>query len=166
MNENKIIFVSFPNDDSDKGYTHFVAEAHLIEKGLRASGFKSSLLLPKIEHALSTIEYGKVTIDGVMIYVAPSDTTNLYSHQYPLVIIKDDKIIDVDEWWYTPFKKTLQNGYSCSYCNNSEMTDYCRPNENPLPPIEYGYLTKCVNKHDENDILIATKTYNITFNID
>lgn len=166
MNENKIIFVSFPNDYSEKGYTHFVAEAHLIEKGLRANGYKISSLLPKIEHALSTIEYGKVIIDGTMIYVAPSETTNLYSHQYPLIIIKDDKIIDVDEWWYTPFKKTLQNGYSCSYCNNAKMVDYLQTSDTPLCPIEYGYFTKCINKHDENDVLIATKTHNITFNID
>lgn len=116
-----------------------------------------------IDEVLAKNAFGRFEVSDHIVFVAPSDICNLHTSQYPLVIIKGEKIIDVDEWWYTPFKNILNEKYTTKYTFDLEQY---REAEYASHALENGAYVKCTNKADSNDVLNAIKTTNIGFHIE
>lgn len=118
-----------------------------------------------IENVLAKDSYGCFDIDNAKVFVAPSNICQLHTSQYPLVVIRGEKIIDVDEWWYTPFKNVLCKNYSTEHSWNIKEFQADNKDET-LYSLESGAWVRCTNKNDETDVLFAIKTNNIGFNLD
>ena len=110
-------------------------------------------------------ENGRFVIDNFIAYVLPNNITNLHTCHYPLVIFKDNEIIDIDEWWYSPFKKVLNEGYRCLALTNFDDIDSTLENTS-LGYVEEEFAVRCKIPDSTDSPLVAMKVTNITFNMD
>lgn len=162
--ENKIVFAvakkSAPSDM--RQYASVIGESKGILQRLEKERIPSSRVFSKIiSKALAKNEYGKVELDEGFVYVLPSSQFNLHTVQYPLVVIQHDTIIDIDEWWYTPFKQVLCHNFDGTYTLNLKTFNDTDCAEAYLAE---DFLVKFVNKEDSSNVLYAIKTTNMTFN--
>ena len=161
MMENDIIILIYKrdNDNCNKNYSTVVGEKDFFNRvATQRIGLSEDLVKKILE-----LQHGKHEIDGNIIYIVPSNQFNLSTAQYPLIIIKNDEVIDIDEWWYSPFKEILFHSYighplididTKKYVNHSDIED----------SLTCGYIVKCVNQMDSDDVIYALRTNNVTFN--
>ena len=180
MNESKILLVLYQFDDEssesfrDRGshdyiqYNHFVCDSSVYKQALESKRYgKNDIkkITKIVDELLEQNKNGRFEKDGCIVYIIPSDSFPLHTCQYPLIIIKKDEIIDIDEWWYTPFKKIFSNGeWICQPYTN--LRSYSMESKDEiLCYLDSEYLTKCIKVNDNSEVLTAIKTNNITFNL-
>ena len=152
------IVLYLESNSKERNFRSFIGEAQFLEKALndRDEGNK----WPTNSKILQEDKFGKFEIDDKTIYIIPSSQFILHTHQQPLVVIKDDEVIDIDEFWYTEFKNTLCNDYDCFYTKDLKKFESVGRDSN-YTVLDCNFLGK-FTKADET--LYAIKTKNITFN--
>lgn len=165
MVENKIILILQKSEDSyGKNYSCYACESSCIDHRILPKFLKASTIR-SIKKAIEKNENGKFIYDDCVIYIAPASISNINNFNWPLVIIKNDEIIDVDEWYYSPFKPLLcSRSYKGHYYDNINL-ESCNRSSETINDLDNQYFMKFVNSKDEHDVLYAIKTENITFYI-
>lgn len=166
-NNKKIVFLFKPliqerDGDDYSRFMSFVGLSSHLEKGLKRYGYDSTWW-DALQTILKEKKDGKYTVDGATVYIIPESFTRLHTQQYPLVILDElEKIIDIDEWWYTPFKSLIFQSPIQEYTKNHiswRRTDCVEG------ALENGYLIRYKPNSEDTKWLYGLKTQNITFNI-
>ena len=147
-----------------KYYIHAIGESASMESAI--GEFFGTSGVTAFKTAMANGIDGRQEIDEFIIYTLPHSFAVLHTCQNPLIVFKGDEIIDIDEWWYSPFKKMLFESYKGTALthfddSSSAITD------SYMEYLDYGYQVKCTLKDsDDQEQLFAFKTRNITFNVE
>lgn len=152
------------NSKVTKKYRHCIGESPKMEEGLKRYMDDSSDWISTFKKVMEKNEEGKFYIDNFIIYVLPKTIAVMYTCQYPFIVMKNGKVIDIDEYWYTPFKNMLAEHYKCRVLDdfddlNSEIDD------TSFEYVEHSFAIKCTTDNKEDAPLVAIRTSNITFSI-
>lgn len=162
--ENDIIIILFQGkNNSSRRITTVVGERNFLKRIPKDDAQRKFFI---DEVADMELPYGRNEVDGNIVYVINSKHFKLSNIQYPLVIIKDNDVIDIDEWWYSPFKSILQNEYMAECVYNLNGGTFDAGTSDAYYLLEDGFYVKCTNKQDSDDVLYAFRATNCTFGQD
>lgn len=161
-NKTVLIIHKTNNSRQNRQYSHFIGESKFMHKALTENFSNKQEIIDAFNSAIKENKDGKFEIGNTIIYIVSAEKFPLYAHQYPLVVMKNDEFVDVDEYWYTPFKKILADGYNGRY--TLDFATYTRE-ANVYDILESGHMGKFTNTFSDDDVLYAVKTQNITFNM-
>lgn len=166
MENKKLIFLINRTDD---GLVTFMSSSTVINEVLDERIYDSNIC-NAVKTTLAKNEYGKFDInDNFVIFILHESVAPLHTIQYPLVIIKNNEIIDIDEGWYSDFKPLLADKYKGTRVQS--FKDFLGDDEDDdclsaSDALDIWRICRCTNVTDENDVLIAVRTTNISFNKD
>lgn len=161
MEKQNIIFVIKP--DKDRPRT-FIAYPNNLKHDLErfGMGYMNNGTINQIVELAKNDKFGKHDVEGCVVYVLPDSMTKLYNHQYPLIVIREEEVIDIDEWWYTPFKHLMaeRKDQNCEY---SSDLDTWKKDDYLLGMVDNGYLVRFKVNPEDNNHLHVVKTVNVSF---
>lgn len=160
----KIIFVLYPVKDDYDRIESYIGLSSYIERS-RGIGLKRKDVTNKIKELVKEdVEEGLHKIDDAFIFVLPLEFTRLHTQQHPLVVLKGmNEIVDIDEYWYTPFKKIIFNASKYEFTADNENW---RHDECVEWALDSGYLVRFKINPDDSEWLYGIRTNNITFDMD
>ena len=168
MMEDKIIFAIKPITMNEEYHyiASFIGSSSQLKKGLKKYGYESkdfTGLYEKINEVLKEGKEGKFIIDDAIIFVLPESFTRLHTQQNPLIILKGmTDVIDIDEWWYSPFREMISNAQVFNYTKNNKdwnNTEYREDN------LQGGSIVRFKMNTDDSEWLYAINCKNITFDL-
>ena len=164
----KIVFAIKPNIEKESHYmVSFVGLSSYLKEGLIKFGYASNefnTLCDDVKKLVDEGKEGKFIVNDCIVFILPESFTRLHTQQYPLIILKDmDQVIDIDEWWYTPFKNLMFNTPKYEHTTDNKTWERGRSLEGAL---EDGYIIRFKTNDEDSDWLYGIKTRNVTFNLD
>ncbi len=175
MNNDKIVFavkkitnghkLTISSNDVYRYYEHVSGESSLIEKALKNCGYGEDWI-KAINEAIEKGKDGRYVIGDFTIFILPSSMAQMHTCQNPLIVMKDDEVIDVDEFWYSSFKKMFQESFKCRTLSKFDDLNSIDPSTS-WGYVEYDYVMKCTIDDSNSDApLLAVRTQNITYGFD
>lgn len=161
-NEKIVLVIDIAHED----IISFIGSSLCLKEGLKKYGYSSKqydTLSDKIETIIKEGNEGKFILDNAIVFIIPASFTRLHTQQCSLVVLKEmENIIDIDEWWYTPFKRLINTSSFCEYTMDNK--DWVRT-EYGEEKVAESYLIRFKPNEHDSEWLYAIKSRNITFNL-
>ena len=163
MLKDKIILIIRLANENQRSICGFIGNYENFGLNMKRMGYSDEYvdpLLNKIRINFENGKEGKMEFDDAIVFVLPESIVRLHTQQHPLIIFKDDEVIDIDEWWYSPFRGVIGACNLGEYTNDNK--DWSKT-DCPLESLECGFLVKFRSNPDD-EWTYAIKSNNVGFN--